>query len=108
MAGVLNAEPRLLDQSQGYGTALIDVGNLEGLRLRLWQLHPASSCTTGCCMAGGARNQTERTVGSIVQGHQPDREPRDEKLGKLVKLYLGQRPQNAASNVPLSSRIFIF
>lgn len=74
-------------------------------------------------MAGGAHNQAERAfgsvmqghqieraVGSVLQGHQLDHEPRERKLEKLVKLYLGlvQRPQNAASNVPLSSRIFMF
>jgi hypothetical protein len=56
-------------------------------------------------MAGGARNQTERAIGSVVQGHQRS----EDKLEQLIKLYLnlGQRPQNAASNVPLSSDIEI-
>jgi hypothetical protein len=105
MAGVLNAEPRLLDRSQGYGTALIGVRYLDDLPLRLWQLHPRSSSVTGRSMAGGARNQAERAIGSVVQGHQPE-----DKLEQLIKLYLNlaQRPQNSASNVPLSYQILKF
>jgi hypothetical protein len=104
-AGVLDAEPRLLDRSRGYGTALIGVGYLDDLPLRLWQLHPQSSSVTGRSIEGGVRNQAERAIGSVVQGHQPE-----DKLEQLIKLYLNlvQRPQNAASNVSLSCQIMKF
>jgi hypothetical protein len=104
-AGVLNAKPPLLDRSRGYGTALIGVGYLDDLPLRSWQIHPPSSRVVGRSMTGGARNQAEHAIGSVVQGHQPEGE-----LGQLIKLYLNlaQRPQNSASNVPLSYQILKF
>jgi hypothetical protein len=85
-AGVLNALPRLLDRSHGYGTALIGVRYLDDI-----------SRVTGHSMAGGTRKQAEHAIGSVIQGHQAE-----DELERLIKQYLNlaQRPQNAASNVP--------